>query len=95
MDKSMLEVMKAALDKAVKERNHASYLEESGANAGIRKMNANKAEWLSWVIYLAERGLEYEKSLSEPIVATAKEESKTDYQKAYMLFQLIKDNLLN
>ena len=61
-----INIMKQALDKAIEERDHASYLSESGANAGIRKMNSNKADWLSWVIYLAEKGLEDEKRMAEP-----------------------------
>lgn len=66
MEKSLYEDMNAALEKARTERDHASYLSECGQNAGIRKMNSNKAEWLKWVVYLAERGLEAEKLLSEP-----------------------------
>ena len=54
----LLEIMENALDKAEQELTHASYLSESGANAGIRKMNDNKAEWLRWVVYLAQHGLE-------------------------------------
>ena len=54
----LLEIMKNALDKAEHELTHASYLSESGANAGIRKMNDNKVEWLRWVVYLAQHGLE-------------------------------------
>ena len=54
----LFDTMKTALDKATQELNHASYLSETGANAGIRKMNANKADWLSWVVYLAKRGLD-------------------------------------
>ena len=58
MTKETLDIMKQALEKATQELNHASYLSESGANAGIRKMNDNKAEWLRWVVYLAHYGLE-------------------------------------
>jgi hypothetical protein len=54
----LFDTMKTALDKATQELNHASHLSETGANAGIRKMNANKADWLSWVVYLAEHGLD-------------------------------------
>lgn len=56
-----LEQMEGALEKAKAELSAATHLEECGVNAGIRKMNANKAEWLSWIVYLAERGLEAEK----------------------------------
>ena len=54
----LFDIMKNALDKATQELNQASYLSESGANAGIRKMNDNKVEWLRWVVYLAQHGLE-------------------------------------
>ena len=54
----LFDIMKTALNKAEQELNHASYLSESGANAGIRKMNDNKVEWLRWVVYLAQKGLE-------------------------------------
>lgn len=57
--------MKDALAKAKEEFSKACYLEDCGSNAGIRKMNANKAQWLKWVIYLAELGLEAEKLLAE------------------------------
>lgn len=57
--------MKDALAKAKEEFGKACYLEDCGSNAGIRKMNANKAQWLKWVIYLAELGLEAEKLLAE------------------------------
>lgn len=58
MDKEVLNRISDALAKAHEELEKASYLSESGGNAGIRKMNSNKADWLSWVIHLAERGLE-------------------------------------
>lgn len=91
----MLEQMEAALEKAKAELSMSAHLEECGGNAGIRKMNANKADWLKWVVYLAERGLEYEKYLSAPTVTAVEDASKTDYQKALMLFQIIKDNPIN
>lgn len=56
-----LDQMEAALEKAKAELSVATHLEECGGNAGIRRMNANKAEWLSWIVYLAERGLAAEK----------------------------------
>jgi hypothetical protein len=55
-------------------------------------MNANKADWLKWVVYLAERGLEYEKYLSEPTVAAEEEPPKTDFEKAMTLFKMINNN---
>jgi hypothetical protein len=78
-DKTMFDTMEVALEKAKNELSYAVHLEECSGNAGIRKMNANKAEWLKWVVYLAELGLEYEKLLNEPVV-TVKEEPKTDFQ---------------
>lgn len=66
MDNQMIDMMKTAVEKATKELNHASYLSESGANAGIRKMNDNKVEWLRWVVYLAQKGLEDEMRMTEP-----------------------------
>ena len=57
MGKNILEQFEQAIEKAKEELSRASYLEECGANKGLRKMNANKAEWLSCLIYLAERCL--------------------------------------
>ena len=56
-DKTMLDEMQEALNKAKDEFSKACYLEDCGSNAGIRKMNSNRANWLRWVIYLAEHGL--------------------------------------
>lgn len=58
MDKQILEAMNKALKKADDEYSKASYLSECGSNAGLRQINANKAEWLHWVCYLAGYGLE-------------------------------------
>lgn len=58
MDTNMLEIMERALATAEDELNKAIYLSESGSNAGIRKINSNKAEWLRWVVYLSQNGLE-------------------------------------
>jgi hypothetical protein len=91
----MMEQMEAALEKAKNELSYATHLEECGGNAGIRKMNANKADWLKWVVYLAERGLEYEKYLNESPIAAVAEAPKTDFEKARILFQMIKDNPIN
>jgi hypothetical protein len=93
-DKNMFDIKEAALEKARNELSYAIHLAECGGNAGIRKMNANKVDWLKWVVYLAERGLEYEICLSEPVVAV-EESPKTDFEKARMLFQTIKDNPVN
>ena len=58
MDKEFLNRTSDALTKAQEELDKAIYLSESGSNAGIRKMNSNKADWLNRVIYLAKQGLE-------------------------------------
>lgn len=65
MTKETLDVMKQSLKKAKEELSKASYLSECGSNAGIRKMNSNKIEWLRWVVCLAETGLEAEEVFSE------------------------------
>ena len=78
MDNHILEVMEVALNKAKDEYSKAIYQEECGANAGIRKMNANKAEWLRWLIYLAERGFEYEKQLVEAPEASIAEDTESE-----------------
>lgn len=88
IDKNMFDIKEAALEKARNELSYAIHLEDCGKNAGIRKMNANKADWLKWVVYLAELGLEYEKLLNEPVVAV-KEEPKTDFQQVMELFQIV------
>jgi hypothetical protein len=51
---------KEALKKANDELRNAIWLSECGKNAGIRKMNENKCDWLSIVIYLAEQGMRKE-----------------------------------
>ena len=68
------ETMQEALDKAREEFNRACYLADCGSNAGIRKMNGNKADWLKWVLYLAERGLEEEKILAEQLEEVEEED---------------------
>jgi hypothetical protein len=95
MDNNMIDIMQAAVAKAKEELSVATHLEECGGNAGIRKMNANKADWLKWVVYLAERGIECEKCLNEPATVAVEEAPKTDFEKAHMLFQIIKDNSVN
>lgn len=69
----MMEQMEAALEKAKNELSYAIHLEECGKNAGIRKMNANKAEWLRWVVYLAQQGLEEEQRRAEQVNETTEE----------------------
>lgn len=89
----MMEQMEAALEKAKNELSYAIHLEECGGNAGIRKMNANKADWLKWVVYLAEIGLEAEKMFAEQD-KSQKVEVVDEATKAYELksnFQLVMD----
>ena len=88
----MLEQMETALEHAKNELSYATHLEECGANVGIRKINANKAAWLKWVVYLAERGLEYEKYLNEPTIAAVEEAPKTDFEKVIEFFRMINSN---
>ena len=88
----MIEQMEAALKKAKNELSYAAHLEECGVNAGIRKMNANKADWLKWVVYLAELGLEAEKYLSEPATMAVEEPPKTDFEKAMAFFKMVNSN---
>lgn len=74
----MHEKMSEALEKAKEELSKANYLEESGGNAGIRKMNANKADWLRWVVYLATIGFETEQLLAEAETEPMKELNKSE-----------------
>ena len=96
MDKDMIDTMEAALKKAKNELSYAIHLEECGGNAGIRKMNANKADWLKWVVYLAELGLETEKMFAEQDKQQKDEvdinkayELKSDFQRVMDLFQAV------
>lgn len=73
MENTVYEAMAKALGTAREKLNQASYLAESGSNSGLRQMNANKAEWLKWVVYLAEQGLEMINAESKE--ATVKEET--------------------
>ena len=57
MDEIILNQMSKALTKAKEELDKASYLTECGSNPGLRQMNFNKTEWLRWVVYLAQYGL--------------------------------------
>ena len=75
MDKSIIDAMNNALNKANEELDKARYLEESGSNAGLRKINATKAEWLSWVIYLASYGF---KQMCQDKELTVKQEDHND-----------------
>lgn len=92
----MMEQMEAALEKAKNELSYAIHLEECGGNAGIRKMNANKADWLKLVVYLAEIGLEAEKIFAEQdkqqkdeVDANKAYELKSDFQRVMDLFQAV------
>ena len=100
----MIDKMTEALKKAKEEQSKAIYLEECGSNAGIRKMNANKCEWLKWVIYLAEIGLETEKAFTEreksQIAEIIPEQSieaygrKSNFQRVLKLLQAINSTKL-
>jgi hypothetical protein len=81
MDRAILDTFQAALDKAKEELSAASYLEEHGVNAGLRKIGANKAAWLCWVVSLAEVGLAAEKLFGkwEPAENTAGKHSLVDF----------------
>ncbi len=89
MDKNWLGDLQSALATAKEELDKASYLEECGGNPGIRKMNANKANWLSRVVYLAELGLECEKRLAGISTEPSVNEDASDFQKAMELFKHI------
>ena len=51
---------KEALNMAKVELNRATHLSECGRNAGIRKMYSDKADWLSVLIYNAQKGMRKE-----------------------------------
>jgi len=98
VDKDMLDAAEAALEKAKNELRYAIHLEECGKNAGIRKMNANKADWLKWVVYLAELEIEAEKMFAEQDKKQKEEavdeptkayELKSNFQRVIDLFQAI------
>jgi hypothetical protein len=71
--------MTKALATAQEKLNQANYLSECGGNPGLRQMNSNKAEWLKWVVYLAEYGL---KSMEEEDRLAAKPELVEDEEVA-------------
>lgn len=92
MDKTWFDTVESALNRAKEELSLSRHLADCGSNAGIKKMNTNKADWLKWVVYLAERGLEYEKYLSEPATAVDEELPKTDFEKVMAFFKMINNN---
>jgi hypothetical protein len=51
---------RSAIAKAKEALSNASYQSECGVNAGIRTIFSNQADWLSKVIYLAEKQLAQE-----------------------------------
>lgn len=51
---------RSAITKAKEALSNASYQSECGVNAGIRTIFSNQADWLSKVIYLAEKQLAQE-----------------------------------
>ena len=92
MDKQIIDAMNNALTKAGEELDKARYLEESGSNAGLRKINATKAEWLSWVIYLANYGFKQMGYDEEPAEIIKSVEPSTDFQRAIKYFKNVKNN---
>lgn len=74
-----LDIMQQAIDKAKDELSRACHFIDCGANAGIRKMNSNKADWLKWLIYLAEKGLAEEKILAEQLEEVKEEDEDGGY----------------
>lgn len=53
------ETYEKALETARAELSRANCISETAAVAGIRKIYSNKSEWLTKLIYLAEKGLEH------------------------------------
>lgn len=63
VDSSILQRDKDALEKARSALAFAIYQSECGQNAGLRKIYSNQADWLSSIVYLANK--QYEKELHE------------------------------
>lgn len=76
MKNKMHIAMANSLAKAKEELSKATYLEECGVNPGIQKINENKADWLKWIVYLAEIGFEAEKLLAEAETQEDSEKSR-------------------
>lgn len=55
------EAYEKALETARAELLRANHISETAAAAGIQKIYSNKSEWLTKLIYLAEKGLEHQK----------------------------------
>ena len=91
MDKHWIEGCHVALNKAEEEFNKAVYLEECGSNPGIRKMNANKAEWLKYVVYLAKLGFtEVQRdNKADAVVISSDTSAKSAFQRVLERFQTI------
>lgn len=49
-----------ALEEAKKHLAFCTYMSECGSNAGLRKIYGDQTDWLSWIIYLAEKQLNNE-----------------------------------
>lgn len=79
VNNDMIAAREAALEKARNELSHAFHLADCGKNAGIRKMNANKAEWLSQIVYLAEAQIAREESENDKKGAIALDVLNTSY----------------
>ena len=91
MEKEIITACQESLATAKEELSRAVYLEDCGSNAGIRKMNANKANWLKWLIYLAERGLESETAIEAEVVNCSECPVKTELKRILD----VKDSLIS
>ena len=91
MEKEVITACQESLTIAKDELTRAIYLEECGSNAGIRKMNANKANWLKWLIYLAELGLERETAVEDDVVNCEECPVKTEMKRILA----VKDNIIS
>jgi hypothetical protein len=57
---SIITANRRAINKAKEVLSNASYQSECGVNEGLRTIFSNQADWLSKVIYLAEKQLKAE-----------------------------------
>ena len=57
--------MRKSIELAEQERAYAIYMSECAKTMRKEKAASAKASWLSWLIYLAKRGLEAELGKSE------------------------------
>lgn len=90
-EQAWIESLREALEKAKVELSKSNYLAESGSNAGIKKMNENKANWLCRVVYLAELGLEAEQLFVEQDKSDARQQVNTELEEASIDFNTVED----